>query len=208
MDIVHLSRSVYVTRLCWATGVPLAPIWIRPPWCGPFKAPIERLCKTKILATLHHPRFQSDFNVGPFHPFLTIFNPTSTVSFFSTVFNPMSTITFLEMQGGIYLYTYRPQSLVAVSGGSTYPWEQDSAAYFHNPQIRDSEDVGSLVSCGAPPGCQLKSIFRHIPLAPQTIHSCSMIRKLTSFGHDTMRASNLRLRYAGTLNLLKHAYLM
>ncbi|KAI0268590.1 hypothetical protein BGY98DRAFT_1018070, partial [Russula aff. rugulosa BPL654] len=43
---------------------------------------------------------------------------------------------------GIYPYAYRPQGLVAVqvSGGSTYPWEQDCTAYFHNPQIREDAD--------------------------------------------------------------------
>jgi hypothetical protein len=110
------------------------------------------------------------------------------------------------MQGGIYPYTYLPQSLVVVSGGSTYPWKQDSTAYFHSPQIR--EYVGSLVSCGVLPCCRLKLIFRSIPLASQTTHSygiIGMVRKSTDIGHDTMRASNLR--YAGSLDLLKHAYL-
>jgi hypothetical protein len=110
------------------------------------------------------------------------------------------------MQGGIYPYAYRPQGLVAVqvSGGSTYPWEQDCTAYFHNPQIR--EDVGSRVSCGAVLSAELKSIFRPIPLASQAIHSYGMVRKSTDIGHDTKRASNLR--YAGSLTLLNHAYLM
>ena len=112
------------------------------------------------------------------------------------------------MQGEIYPYTYRPQGLVAVqvSGGSTYPWDHDSTAYFHKPQIR--EDVGFLVSCGAVLSAELKSIFRPIPLASQAIHSYGMVRKSTDTGHDTMRASNLRLRYAGSLHLPKYAYLI
>jgi hypothetical protein len=83
------------------------------------------------------------------------------------------------MQGGIYPYTYRPQGLVAVqvSGGSTYPREQDSTAYFHNSQIR--EDVGFLVGCGAVLSAELKSIFRPIRLASQAIHSYGMVRKST-----------------------------
>lgn len=46
------------------------------------------------------------------------------------------------MQGRIYPYTYPPQSLVAVSGGSTYPWKQDSIAFFHDrddPQINEDD---------------------------------------------------------------------
>ena len=114
------------------------------------------------------------------------------------------------MQGGIYPYAYRPQGLVAVqvSAGSTCPWEQDSTAYSRNPQTHIREDVSFLVSCGAVLQVELKLIFRptRIPLASQAIHLYGMVQKSADIGHGTMRASNLR--YAGSFNLLKHAYLM
>jgi hypothetical protein len=86
------------------------------------------------------------------------------------------------------------------------PRKQNGLAYYRDPQI--IEEVGSLVSYGAPLLYKLTWMFRSIRLVSLSVHRSSLVlfRESTEVGHHPLKG--LSLRYEGSLHLLGHLYLM